>query len=157
MEEKKISMVVSLEPKFLDENINVHIKNSLDKQIGTCSQDYGYLISIKSFVISDTEISRASADIIIRLRVVAMVLKPQIDTEYSVSVVACINGNGIYAQAYGKLKILIMERNFTDFKFESGSYVFPDRTIQIGDTLNVIIKAIKYEKNNFQCIGILKV
>jgi DNA-directed RNA polymerase subunit E'/Rpb7 len=156
MEERKISLVVSLEPKFLDGNINKHIEDSLNKQIGTCTQDTGYLIEIKSFVISDTEISRASSDIIIRVKVVAMVLRPQIDREYPVVVSTCINGNGIYAHCYEKLKILIMERNFTNFKFENGKYVFPDKTIQHGDKHTVVIKAIKYEKNSFQCIGVLK-
>ena len=173
MDERKISLVISLEPKFLDENIKTHIGNVLNKQIGTCTQDYGYLISIKSFVIIDTEISRASSDIIIHLKVVALVLKPQIEKEYKVIVSACVNGNGVYAHCCEKLKILIMERNFTNFKFENGKYVFitgapthvgvipcsqtpDDNIIQIGSTLTVVIKAIKYEKNNYQCIGIIK-
>jgi hypothetical protein len=156
MEKKIIMLLVALEPKFLDHDINKHIDVSLKKQIGSCSSEHGYLIEILSFDIIDTEISRASSDIIIRLKVVAMVLKPIIDRVYSVVISACINGNGVYAHCYDKLKILIMERNFSNFKFENGKYVFPDKTIKIGDKFNVIVKAVKYEKNNFQCIGVFE-
>ena len=156
MEEKTLSLVVPLEPRYLDENIRKHIETALAKQIGSCTQEHGYLVKFGGFTIKDTEISRVTADIIVRLNVKAYVLKPRVDAKYQATVSACVNGNGIYAHCHDKLKILILERNFSNSRFENGKYVFPDKTIQIGDVVNVIIKAIKYEKNNFQCIGILE-
>lgn len=150
------SLVVSLEAKCLDKDILKHVKDALIKKIGTCTQESGYILSINNFVIDDTEISRATGAIVVRVKANCDFLKPEISKVYPAIVTSCVNSHGVYLHYKDKLKILVMERTLDTVKFENGCYTLASGVdIKVGSTVDVKVTATKYEKNNYQSIGII--
>lgn len=146
---------ILLPPRCLDENIFDHTKLKLIELIGKCTPDSGYIIKILRFCIIDTEVSRASTDIIIRVRMDTLTLKPEIGQVYKCIVSSCIPTHGIYAHHKGKLKVLVTERSMGDCTFSQDTCKVGDKSIKVGDEIDVMIKAIKYDRNNFQSVGVL--
>lgn len=151
----EISRSIEIENQYVGPDINKKIGEKLTSLIGDCNEDYGYIIKICDYKIVDTLISRATTTPIIKLRIKIVNLKPCIGDIYQCTVLACAEGNGIYAIHAGKLRIRIAEKSISDFKFSDGQYKIGEAVIEIGTTINVKIIATKYELNNFLCIGIL--
>jgi DNA-directed RNA polymerase subunit E'/Rpb7 len=152
-EMSKIVVNVSIQPHSLGEDIMSVINKEITKKVGTCTQENGYILSIQKISDVDSMISRASGEIIVRATVRAETFKPEVGKTYKASVSSCVNGNGIYLHYKDRVKILVMERMMEKYSYKDGAYTNGEKTINIGDDVDVTIKAVKYEKNNFQCIG----
>ena len=148
-----ITTSIPIECHALGPNLDTYIGQKLSEQVGKCSRDYGYILSVGDFKIVDTEISRATTETIMVVAYEAETAKPEVGKEMKVLVSMCVSGHGIYAYNNGKIKVLIPERSLKSFKFDSGSYKSDTKTYKTGDEIAITITAIKYDKNNFQCIG----
>lgn len=151
----EITRSISIENQHIGQDINKKIGEKLNLLIGDCNEDYGYIIKICSFKIIDTLISRATTSPIIKLRIQIINLKPHVGDIYQCTVLACAEGNGIYAIHADKLRIRIAENSISDFKFINGAYKIGSVLIENGTVINVEVVATKYELNNFICIGII--
>lgn len=148
-----IKKSIPVECSALGKDLDEYIKLKLDEQVGKCSQENGYIISIGKFKIVDTEISRATSETLMIVAFEADVAKPEVGKQIRAVVSMCISGHGIYAYNNGKIKVLVPERSLKTFKFDAGTYKSEEKTYKTGDEVDIIITAIKYDKNNFQCIG----
>lgn len=152
MNKTVIKKTIPVECYALGPLFHEYIHQKLKDSVGQCSQDHGYVISIGNFKIVDTEISRATTETIATVMFEADVLKPEVGTQLRVTIASCVLSHGIYAYCQGKLKVLVPQRTLKDYKFENGSYVGV-KNFMVGDEITITITAIKYDKNNFQCIG----
>ena len=148
-----IKKSIPVECVALGPNLDKYIEEKLTEQVGKCSQEYGYILSVGKFKIVDTEISRATTETIMVVTFEAETAKPEVGKTLTAVVSMCVAGHGIYAYNNGKIKVLIPERSLKTFKFVSGAYVSENTTYKTGDEIVITITAIKYDKNNFQCIG----
>lgn len=148
-----IKKSIPIECHALGPNLNDYIEQKLKDYVGQCSQEYGYILGIGKFKIVDSEISRATSETIMIVLFEADTVKPEVGIQLKVVISTCVSGHGIYAYNNGKIKILVPERTLKDFKFEGGTYKLNGKTFMTGDEIDVTITAIKYDRNNFQCIG----
>ena len=65
---------------------------------------------------------------------------------------------GIFVEVSNKMKVLIRIDKMNGYKYSKTKQIFKkdEESISKGDKIEVIIEMIKYEKQNFNCIGSLK-
>ena len=65
---------------------------------------------------------------------------------------------GLFVEVSNKMKVLIRIDKMNGYKYSKTKQIFKkdEETISKGDKIEVVIEMIKYEKQNFNCIGSLK-
>ena len=143
---------IYLEPKYLDKNIMNHLLKTINKAMfGEFNKEYGYIISANRIIkIVDNE------NTFFVLKFEAKTYKPKIKQKVD-GVVCGVYEEGIFIKVFEKMKILIPHIYLKDYKFNDVFHSFENKNnkIGIGDKINVEIKAVKYDKNGFCCIGFL--
>lgn len=150
---------ICIEPKYLDDNIKSHLLKKIQKDIlGKCDQSYGYVTKIyKKIEIVENIISTAGPGVFFLVKFEAQVLKPEVGSEYE-GVVCMVSSHGIFVEVFQKIKVFIPADKMDGFKFDKNKQVFKrgKETISESDTVEISITMIRYEKQNFNCIGSLK-
>lgn len=153
-----ITRRVYLEPRFLDKNIKDHLLTKILKQTDNeCSQEYGYILSVKKILeVMVARISPSNSDIICKVQFEAEILKP-IEGKNLTGEVCMIFTNGIFLDIKGKLKVLIPTTSLNGYILnrEKMYYVRGESKIQKGDILTVKITGTQYSKKIFNCFGSL--
>jgi DNA-directed RNA polymerase subunit E'/Rpb7 len=155
---KEIEKSICVEPEFLNGDIKQHIFNkAVSTWVGKCTKEDGYILKIHSIKkILNNHISPSTTSIIFELLLKAEVMKPEISMNVEAKVNMIVS-QGIFVCADEKLNILIPLNNILDYEFDEakGAYVSTKskKLIKNGDFVDVKITAIRYEKNNFNCIG----
>lgn len=158
MTEKEIDKYVCVEPSLIHVYDAASLRENLfnkarDIYLNTCTKDDGYIIEILDLVeILDNKISRANARIIFKLRLKALIIKPEVDKPMDGIVSNCLP-NGVFIMIENCIKVMITPMSLKDYFFNNKNYVKDDKTISVGTPLTAIIKKIRYEKNKFTCIG----
>jgi hypothetical protein len=154
-----IDKKIYLEPKYLDSKLVSHIYKILQEQmIGKCDKNYGYILKIyESLNIIGNTVASASSGVFFNVRFDIKTLKPKIGGVYQ-GTVCMLFQEGIFVEVSNKMKILIRIDKMGDYKYSKSRNVFKknDKTISKDDTVEILIEMIKYEKQNFNCIGSLK-
>lgn len=150
---------ICLEPAYLDENLKEHLKAKIiSNTLNQCSQTYGYITKIYDNIeIIENIISQASSGIFFKVRFTAKALKPEIGSVYQ-GKICMVFPQGIFVEIMGKMKVLIPSNQMNDFKYNKTTSTFKNKkdTLEQGNTVDVVLTLIKYEKHNFNCIGNLK-
>jgi DNA-directed RNA polymerase subunit E'/Rpb7 len=150
---------ICLEPKFLDDNVIGHLLEKIERDVlGKCDQYYGYVVKVfKKIQIVENIISAAGPGVFFLVKFGAQVLKPEVGSEYE-GTVCMTSPHGIFVEVFGKMKVLIPTDKMAGYKFDKTGPFFKKgkKTISEGDTVQIAISMIKYEKQNFNCIGCLK-
>jgi DNA-directed RNA polymerase subunit E'/Rpb7 len=150
---------IFLEPCYLNEKLTEHILEKIQKEIlGHCDNEYGYITKVynKVTILSNT-ISASGPGVFFQVQFKAKVMKPEIDSDYE-GKVCMIFSAGIFVEVFEKMKILIPVDSMNGYKFDKATSTFKkgSKTIQQNDVVTIQINAIRYEKQNFNCIGSLK-
>lgn len=150
---------IFLEPKYLDSKLVSHIYKILQEQmVGKCDQNYGYILKIyESINIIGNVVASASSGAFFNVRFDIKTLKPKIGGVYQ-GTVCMVFQEGIFVEVANKMKILIRIDKMGEYKYSKSKNLFKknDKTISKDDTVEILIEMIKYEKQNFNCIGSLK-
>lgn len=154
-----IDKKICIEPKFLDSKLLSHLYSKIQEQmIGKCDKNYGYILKVyESINILENIVSSAGAGIFFNVRFDIKVLKPKIGAVYQ-GIVCMIFQEGLFVEVSNKMKVLIRIDKMDGYKYSKTKQIFKkdEHTISKGDKIEVIIEMIKYEKQNFNCIGSLK-
>lgn len=150
---------ICVEPCLLDEKISDHLLEKIRREVlGHCDQEYGYVTKIYSKVkIVSNTISASSPGVFFQVKFGAKVLKPEIGSEYE-GTVCMLFPAGIFVEVFEKMKVLIPADHMNGYKFDKGNSNFKKgstKTILQGQSVKIKIDMIKYEKQNFNCIGSL--
>ena len=143
---------VYLEPKYLDENIMVHLLAKVSSiTLGECTKEYGYIISVNKIVkILNNE------DTVFTLLFDADTLKPDAGTKLD-GIVCMVYKDGIFINVVNKLKVLIPSIILKGYLYDENlaTYVSTNKKIKQGDNINVVVTASKFSKKGFICVGSL--
>lgn len=145
---------ICIEPEYLNENIleNIHKKIS-EKFLNKCDQEHGYIIKIYSKIeIVKNVISNTSSGVFFTVKFGIKCLKPIVGNKYK-GVVCMIFSNGIFVEVEEKLKILIPNNKMKKYKYVNDIYTDGKEKIREGVEVYLEIEMIRYEKQNFNCIG----
>lgn len=143
---------VYLEPKYLDSKIHEHLLKKLrDTIVGECTKEYGHILTVEKI----TEIV-TNEDTIFALKFEAITLKPEIGKIVE-GKVCMLFKDGIFMKVDNKQKMLIPALTLQDYEFdeESGTYIKDKTRITIDSVIKAKITAVKYDKQNFSCVGTL--
>jgi DNA-directed RNA polymerase subunit E'/Rpb7 len=154
-----IDKKIFIEPKFLDSKILSHIYKMLQEQmVGKCDQNYGYVLKVyESINIIGNTLASASSGVFFNIRFDIKILKPKIGNIYQ-GKVCMIFPEGIFVEVSNKMKVLIRIDKMNGYKYSKNKNNFKknDKSISKDDTVEITIDMIKFEKQNFNCIGSLK-
>jgi len=147
---------VSIEAKYLDNNIEEHLLNKIKTRVvGKCYIDHGYILNVTKIInIGNNTISSVNSFVVFDVTYEADVLKPEIGDIYSGSV-CMIFQHGIFVDVKNKLKVLVPIKSMKTYVFEDDFFVNKKENskISISSELSIRIIMIKYEKKEFSCIG----
>ena len=132
---------IYLEPMYLQKVIQT--------TCGECTQEYGYIISIKRIVkILNNE------DTIFTVLFEADTLKPDVDSKLS-GIICMVYKDGIFVNVADKQKILIPSSTLSNWKYDEvqSTYSKKHSTIKVGSNISVIVTASKFNKKGFICVG----
>lgn len=147
-----INKRVYLEPKFLNENIMVHLLDKITEiSVGQCTKENGHVLKVNRIV----EVL-GNEDTIFNVIFEAETLKPTVGDKFS-GTVCMIYKDGIFAQISEKQKMLIPAISIKGYTYDESSqtYLNGKKKIKVGDTIDAIVTASQYSKQNFSCIGCL--
>lgn len=147
---------ICVEPSHLDDKIFDHLLEKIRNDIlGHCDQEHGYVTKVynKIKIINNT-ISTFGPSVFFQVKFEAEVFKPKIGLEYK-GKVCMIFQAGIFVEVFDKMKVLIPVDQMNGYKFDKGNSSFKKggKTVCQNDIVKIKINLIKYEKQNFSCIG----
>lgn len=158
----KVTETIYMEPSTLCSNLKTLIKRALIARMdGKCDQTYGYILGVEDGIkIKNNTVSSASDGVFFTVEFKIKALKPKIGDEFK-GTVCMVFEQGIFVEVENKMKVLIPTEKMTGFKYSKSKERFkstgaPKKYISRGDGITVILDKIKYENQNFSCIGSLK-
>ena len=153
---KVIKTRLTLENRFLNKNIKTHILEQLKLSlVNTCSKENGYILDVLEVLqIIDNIIDNTNSVPIFNILCKIEYLKPEINSVYNGDV-CMIFEHGIFTDIKNKFKVLIPIDSLEKFDYYSEENVFKNDklTICMDSNINCKLTSIKYEKNQFICIG----
>ena len=158
MQRVDMERTICVEPKYLDENILSHIKDKIASDVlGSCDQNHGYISKVYGNVnILENIVSSAGPAVFFRVKFSAKAMKPEVGSSYE-GKICMIFSTGIFAEVDGRMKVLIPSDKLHGYRYsKSGVYKKGSSTLDVGDIIEFTIDMIKYDKQNFNCIGSLK-
>jgi len=149
---------IYIEPCHLDGKISEYLLKKIQQEVlNKCDQEHGYVIKIYDniSIISNT-ISSSGPGVFFLVKFGAKVLKPETGQEYEGRVCLVFQA-GIFVEVFGKMKVLIPTDQMGGYKYDkdSSDYKKGNKKICQDDEVKIRISMIKYEKQNFSCIGSL--
>ncbi len=153
-----IQKQISIEPCFLNKDLTKHLHAKILSTLkNQCDQKYGYILEIgENITILGNIVSSAGKDVFFDVKFTAKTLKPTINSEYE-GIVVMVLQQCIFVLV-GQMKVVVPTDKMIGFKFNKAgsSFVKGSQTIKQNSKVVVRIENIKYEKQNFNCIGSLK-
>jgi len=146
---KNVVLNCKVQPHNLTGNYRNTIYDLLKTRYVNKSLTVGYIItvnSIKEFIHNKI----INGDVHVKMLCDCDVYKPIINDIITCNV-NMIHINGIFVNKYG-IRILLPNTN-NIFLIKNNQCIYNDRTININDCIDVRIKQIRFENNNYTCIG----
>ena len=146
---KNLVLDCVIEPYELNSDYKILFYNKLKKKYENKSLNSGYIISvnkIKEYIHNKI----VDGVVVVKMLCECDVYKPKIDDIITCNV-NMIHLNGIFVNKYN-IKILV-PNTLDIFDIRDNKCVYKDKTINIGDDIDVIIKQIRFENFNFTCIA----
>jgi DNA-directed RNA polymerase subunit E'/Rpb7 len=151
---------VYLEPSFLDKNIKKHIQNQIEKDmIGNCSQEYGYVMNIgEGIEILSNSVSNTEVGVYFLVKFRVETLKPESGKKYTGKIFMLFQ-EGIFIEVIQKLKVLVPFDKLAQIGYkydkDNNTFVKGKNVLKKDTEVQFQIDLIRYEKQNFNCIGSL--
>jgi DNA-directed RNA polymerase subunit E'/Rpb7 len=157
METLHLRRKIPLDPKYFNSNIKEHLYRKLNDSLkNKCTQTSGYVVSVDP----DIKVSESTVNIhgqgLFEVSYSVQTLKPRKDQVLEGNV-CMVFAQGVLVEIHGKMKVLIPPDRIGKYKFDEdeGTFNYKKKIIRESDTISVCIDMIKYENNNFNCIGFL--
>lgn len=149
--EKNIYVDSSVFQKNIRKNVLDTVKKTFSQY---CDKQYGYILEIEDDVnIISNIVSPSGIGAFFQVIFEATVLKPAKGDKYT-GKVCMIFPNGIFVDVEKKLKVLIPAEKLGEYKYkDDNTFKKGKKIISIETEVELEITSVKYEKQNFQCIG----
>lgn len=150
----KIVLDCVLKPEYLNKDYKKHILDILKKEYTFTSKQQGYIVDIKNIIdIIHNNIDH-NHNIYIKTLCDVDVIKLLKNIILNDCEIIMIHNNGIFVKKY-TIKILIPN---TDNIFDYSQNVchYKGKLLECGDKISVNIQDIRFEKNEYTCIGTFK-
>ena len=134
---------------------NIIFRKLKHNYIGTCTYKYGYIIDVLKITrIIDNTISNINADVIINLEFEVNTILPKVGLELK-GIICMVCPEGIFVNIIDNFNILIPKSQLDNFQYINNQFTKDDTTLCNDKQIDIKIDFLKYENNNFSCIGSL--
>ena len=151
---KVIQKFISVEPRYLNNTLDTHIRSQIDLLQNTASEEDGIIISIKNIKIGDNIISKDAKTVIFKVILETIMIKPLQGFEISFIPTLIIN-KGIFGTFHKSIICFIpYENNLEEWVYTASIYQKGKKQITIKSTVRAQIQDIRFDQNklNFNCI-----
>lgn len=151
---------IPLESRYLDSNIIENLLTKINRtMLGKCYKDHGYILHIYGIKsVKDNYISSAQSTSIFDVIFSVETLHPKKDLEISGKVIQLFSA-GLIIKVKNVLKVFVGLANLQEngYKFDGSRNVFfnEDDIISTDNEINLKISVVRFENNEFKCIGLL--
>lgn len=156
--EEVIEKRIVLECHYLNSKYMKYLLEKLKTTVTSeCTEEYGHIIDVKEILeILSHKIDRTNSDNIFNIKFSATTLKP-IAGKIMEGVVCMIYKDGIFITIMDRQKMLIPSVLLKSYKFDDKIPSYSDgmKTIMLGNTIQAKVTAVKYNKKNFSCFGVI--
>jgi DNA-directed RNA polymerase subunit E'/Rpb7 len=146
---------IYIDSSVFQKNIRKNILEAVKKTFSQyCDKEYGYILDIGEKInIIGNVVAPSGNGAFFRVSFETTVLKPSKGDKYT-GKVCMIFSSGIFIDIENKLKLLIPAEKLGEYKYkDDNTFKKGKKTISVDTELEVEITSVKYEKQNFQCIG----
>lgn len=148
----KIVLDCILKPHNLNKNYKESILDSLRLKYNYTCKHSGYIIDIVNIIDTIHNYINSNNDIVVSLLCLCKTIELKKGVHLNCKIDA-IYTSGVFV-SLSKIKILIPNKdNFTSINNECH---IKDRVYRVGDYIDVIINTIRFEKNEYTCLGTFK-
>jgi DNA-directed RNA polymerase subunit E'/Rpb7 len=157
MDTKTITRWIKINPQYIGKGLDSHVYEEIEKQMkNECDEESGHVIRVLSVSdIIDNRIQNSSSEMVVLVKFEIEIFKPCTDMVVD-SIIKAIYPDGILVQARDIQKILIPVLSYKDkYVLENNILIGTDATISTGDTINVLITAVRYDDHCFSCLGVI--
>lgn len=143
---------ISIRPQYLGD-VKGRLRQKIEQMmVGKCTKSLGYVVGVGDDIkIIDNKIPASSSDIKYNVEFEVKTLLPQ-EGQWHKGLVDQIWDEGMFVTVHNLLKIS-MDMEDYDHDPDTNSFVVDGIKVSCGDTVNVRIDMIRYEAENFQCVG----
>jgi DNA-directed RNA polymerase subunit E'/Rpb7 len=139
-----------LEPHYLTHDYKNHLLSIYKNKYESTGNDIGYIVNILAIKdIISTNLNNDS-QIIVESLCNCNIFKPDIGMKVD-CVIDMIHINGIFVSKY-TIKILIPSSN-NNYEYCNNSFKMGGKEFKVGDTIQIEIVNIRYDKYIYSCIG----
>jgi DNA-directed RNA polymerase subunit E'/Rpb7 len=154
---KQLRVKIPVEYKHIGHDYKEHIhKNLINMYQNKCSHKYGYILDIENInnIYNNNLINSRNDCIIFNVVCTAKVLKPEVNQILKGDVFMIIE-DGILLKIINKINVLVPSYFIQKYTYEDGKFIDEEhqKCISVGDKIDIKIYKIRYENNNFSCIG----
>ena len=148
----KIVLDCIIKPHHLNKNYKESILDTLRLKYNYTCKNAGYIIDIESIIDTIHNYINCNNDIIVSLLCMCKTIELKKGVHLNCKIDA-IYTSGIFV-SLSKIKILIPNKdNFISINNECH---YKDCVYRVGDFVDIIINTIRYEKNEYTCLGTFK-
>ncbi len=145
-----VVLTSKLEPRYLTPNYKNHLLSIYKDKYVSTGTDIGYIVDVLSIKdIISTNLNNNN-QIIVESLCDCDIFKPEIGMKIS-CVIDMIHVNGIFVSKY-KIKILIPSSN-NGYEYCNNTFKVDGEEYSVGDSIDVEIVNIRYDKFVYSCIG----
>ena len=137
-------------PEYLTKDYKTNLLKLYKKQYESTGIDVGYIVEILKIIdIISTNLDNNS-QIVVESLCYCNMFKPEIGMKVTCTI-NMIHVNGIFVTKYD-IKILVQSSN-NDYEYNNDSFKFNNERYKVGDSLDIEIINIRYDKCVYSCIG----
>ncbi len=161
MSKTTIIVEIPLKPEYLSRDLRNNLVQEVKKLTGTCSQKYGYVVSVdaESLSIVDNKITSSNSDIVYSVKVCVNTKLPRVGDVYKCAV-KIIRKECIILEIENNLRVLVdcdslMKHGYTYFH-EYDMQTFASKTrgkIEAGNMFEVLITSVNFTNKKINCFG----
>jgi DNA-directed RNA polymerase subunit E'/Rpb7 len=145
-------------------NLNEHYMSHILEKIRnkdkiTCTRKDGYILGIEGDIqIIDNEIATSACGVFFIVEYKVMSLKPNIGDVFE-GRVCMVFDKGVFVEVENCMKVLIPSDKMSNYKYSKSKNCFKSsaNTLAENTTVKIQIVSTKYEKQNYNCIGIIRI
>jgi DNA-directed RNA polymerase subunit E'/Rpb7 len=151
----KIVLDCILQPEYINKDYKTHILNFLQEKYTYKSLKQGYIVKIHKIIDIIHNYIDYNYNLCIKTLCETEIIRLIKDIELNDCEITMIHNNGIFVIKH-TIKILIPNNDNNKFEYNNNSCEYNKRVYNCGDKIDIIIQDVRFEKNEYTCIGIFK-
>jgi DNA-directed RNA polymerase subunit E'/Rpb7 len=161
MSKTTVVVEIPVKPEYLSRDLRNNLVNEIKKLEGTCSHEYGYVVSVDSDSLSivDNKITSSNSDIVFTVKVCVDAKLPKVGEVYTCTV-KIIRKECLIMDIETNLRVLVNEESLMKHgytychDYDTQTFVMGKTSkVSVGDKFKVLITFVNFTNKKINCFG----